>query len=253
MRVQIPPPPPHLPRYAGRPGEVSEWPKERDWKSRTCRKVGRGFESLPLRFPERRRLRRRLARLSALLPAGRAAQHCPTGIRALSHASGNRSLLLSRRLLRPGSARLGQKGDEVVDLRRRQGLPEVRGHDVRLVAGRDLLVRIDDRLVDERRVLALERRVEIRADRPRGARRLERVAAPAALGREDDLAVRRLPLLRSGRWRRRLGKRRPRPVRAGLRRRLLAGSAAKTSTALSIATKKTSVATMNQPRCLPGY
>ena len=34
------------------PGEVSEWPKERDWKSRTCRKVGRGFESLPLRFPE---------------------------------------------------------------------------------------------------------------------------------------------------------------------------------------------------------
>ena len=36
-------------------GEVSERPKERDWKSRTCRKVGRGFESLPLRFPERRR------------------------------------------------------------------------------------------------------------------------------------------------------------------------------------------------------
>ena len=30
-------------------GEVSERPKERDWKSRTCRKVGRGFESLPLR------------------------------------------------------------------------------------------------------------------------------------------------------------------------------------------------------------
>src|SRR5512133_1937401 len=37
-------------RYAGPPGEVSEWPKERDWKSRTCRKVGRGFESLPLRL-----------------------------------------------------------------------------------------------------------------------------------------------------------------------------------------------------------
>src|SRR5581483_7347813 len=35
-----------LPR---RPGEVSEWPKERDWKSRTCRKVRRGFKSRPLR------------------------------------------------------------------------------------------------------------------------------------------------------------------------------------------------------------
>jgi hypothetical protein len=31
-------------------GEVSEWPKERDWKSRTCRKVGRGFKSRPLRL-----------------------------------------------------------------------------------------------------------------------------------------------------------------------------------------------------------
>ena len=26
------------------------WPKERDWKSRTCRKAGRGFESRPLRY-----------------------------------------------------------------------------------------------------------------------------------------------------------------------------------------------------------
>jgi hypothetical protein len=31
------------------PGEVSEWSKERDWKSRTCRKVRRGFKSRPLR------------------------------------------------------------------------------------------------------------------------------------------------------------------------------------------------------------
>ena len=31
------------------PGEVSERPKERDWKSRTCRKVRRGFKSRPLR------------------------------------------------------------------------------------------------------------------------------------------------------------------------------------------------------------
>jgi hypothetical protein len=27
------------------------WPKERDWKSRTRRKLGRGFESRPLRLP----------------------------------------------------------------------------------------------------------------------------------------------------------------------------------------------------------
>ena len=26
------------------------WPKERDWKSRTRRKLGRGFESRPLRL-----------------------------------------------------------------------------------------------------------------------------------------------------------------------------------------------------------
>jgi hypothetical protein len=30
-------------------GEVSEWSKERDWKSRMFRKGHRGFESLPLR------------------------------------------------------------------------------------------------------------------------------------------------------------------------------------------------------------
>jgi hypothetical protein len=39
-------------------GEVSERPKERDWKSRTCRKVGRGFKSRPLRLrPSRKVLR----------------------------------------------------------------------------------------------------------------------------------------------------------------------------------------------------
>src|SRR5262249_55191282 len=45
-------------RYLGRrtcgvpcpsPERCPSWPKERDWKSRTCRKVGRGFESRPLR------------------------------------------------------------------------------------------------------------------------------------------------------------------------------------------------------------
>ena len=34
------------------PGEVSERPKERDWKSRTRRKACRGFKSRPLRWPE---------------------------------------------------------------------------------------------------------------------------------------------------------------------------------------------------------
>jgi hypothetical protein len=33
-----------------RRGEVSERPKERDWKSRTRRKAGRGFKSRPLRL-----------------------------------------------------------------------------------------------------------------------------------------------------------------------------------------------------------
>ena len=36
-------------RYAGRLGEVSERPKERDWKSRTWWKLRRGFKSRPLR------------------------------------------------------------------------------------------------------------------------------------------------------------------------------------------------------------
>src|SRR5690242_19263312 len=40
-------------------GEVSEWPKERDWKSRTCCKVGRGFNSRPLRFSGRIALQQR--------------------------------------------------------------------------------------------------------------------------------------------------------------------------------------------------
>src|SRR5262245_22504923 len=85
-----------------------------------------------------------------------------------------------------------QERDEIVDLRRRQGLLEVLRHDVRLVAGRDLLVRVVDRLADEVGVVTLEGRVEIRADRARRVRRLEGMAAPAALGREDDLAVRGL-------------------------------------------------------------
>src|SRR5215208_2457513 len=38
-------------RYDGRGAErCPSWPKERDWKSRTRRKLGRGFESRPLRL-----------------------------------------------------------------------------------------------------------------------------------------------------------------------------------------------------------
>src|SRR5690349_5509511 len=121
--------------------------------------------------------------------------------------------------LTAGSAGL-QERDEVVDLRRRQGLLEVLRHDVRLIPGRDHLVRVVDRLLDEGRVLAFERGVEIRADRPGGVRGLERVATRAALRGEDDLAVRRVALLRRMRWRRLRG-RRARRVRAGACSRLL--------------------------------
>ena len=40
---------------------MSEWPKERDWKSRMCRKVHRGFKSLSLRSAERPPERRAFA------------------------------------------------------------------------------------------------------------------------------------------------------------------------------------------------
>ena len=59
---------------------------------------------------------------------------------------------------------LEQKCDQVVELFLRQFLAEVLGHDAGRVVGRDLLVRVDDRLTHERRVLALKRLVEIRPD-----------------------------------------------------------------------------------------
>src|SRR5206468_5788981 len=74
-------------------GAVAEW-------------LGRGLQSLVHQFdsgrrlsrvPDRRRLpaggaglRRRLAPLTALLPAGRVARHCPACIRTVSDASGTR-------------------------------------------------------------------------------------------------------------------------------------------------------------------
>ena len=76
-RVRIPP----SPLYArpegralahddtlARPGEVSEWSKERDWKSRTCCKVRRGFKSRPLRLEGRRRSRDRALGCGQVLP-----------------------------------------------------------------------------------------------------------------------------------------------------------------------------------------
>ena len=54
-------------RYRSRVTErCPSWPKERDWKSRTCRKAGRGFESRPLRLfpPGIHDFRRRLLQAS---------------------------------------------------------------------------------------------------------------------------------------------------------------------------------------------
>jgi hypothetical protein len=51
--------------------------------------------SFSAHFPDRRRLRRRLASLAALQPTGRARQHWPAGLRTPSDASGNRGTLPS--------------------------------------------------------------------------------------------------------------------------------------------------------------
>src|SRR5882757_4318011 len=69
--------------------------------------------------------------------------------------------------------------DEGIDLLCRQRIAEVRGHDVGLVAGRDHLVRVEDRLLDEGRVLALEDLVEVGPRRAGGTRIGQLVAAPA--------------------------------------------------------------------------
>src|SRR5215468_2998632 len=59
---------------------------------------------------------------------------------------------------------------ECVDLLWRQRIAEVGGHDPGLVALRDLLVGVENRLLDEGRVLALESLVQIRPGRAGGAR-----------------------------------------------------------------------------------
>src|SRR5262245_3314238 len=71
---------------------------------------------------------------------------------------------------------------ECVDLLWRQRIAEVGGHDPGLVALRDLLVGVEDRLLDEGRVLAPEGLVEVGPGRARGARVGQRVAAAAGGG-----------------------------------------------------------------------
>src|SRR4029077_14661670 len=56
-------------------GEVSERSKERDWKSRGCRKVPRGFKSLPLRYRDVAILRRDVPVAIAIRRAGGRASH----------------------------------------------------------------------------------------------------------------------------------------------------------------------------------
>src|SRR3954469_11419953 len=94
--------------------------------------------------------------------------------------------------------RIREELHERIDLGTAQGTPVVGGHDPLAVALRDLRVGLHDRLLDERRVLALEDLVEVRAGRAVRARRRQRVArtarrrAGAVLAvREHRLAVRR--------------------------------------------------------------
>src|SRR5919201_4801789 len=150
------------------------WPKERDWKSRTRRKLGRGFESRPLRLDAlgHGRFRRAKARLQRSRVRLHAAALAPRACR---------ELLRHRK----------EEGDEIGQLLIVELLPEVLGHDPGLVALRDLGVRVDDRFVDERGVLALEDVVEVRAYIPRRSRLLKGVAGGARGlrgGREDLLA-----------------------------------------------------------------
>src|SRR4051812_29130749 len=59
------------------PGEVSEWSKERDWKSRTCRKVRRGFKSRPLRLQRERPGAGRVVLLESAHDGARSASALP--------------------------------------------------------------------------------------------------------------------------------------------------------------------------------
>src|SRR5918996_147705 len=86
--------------------------------------------------------------------------------------------------------RVREELHERVDLARTQRTAVVGGHDPLAEARRDLGVGLDDRLLDERRVLALEALVEVRAGRAARARLRERVAGAARRRARRVLAVR---------------------------------------------------------------
>src|SRR3954471_14548792 len=86
--------------------------------------------------------------------------------------------------------RIREELHERIDLRAAQGTPVVGGHDPLGEALRDLRVGLDDRLLDERRVLALQDLVEVGAGRAVRARRRQRVARAAGRRAGAVLAVR---------------------------------------------------------------
>src|SRR5439155_24883401 len=79
--------------------------------------------------------------------------------------------------------------DERVELGARELLLEVLRHHIRLEAGRDLGVRIHDRLADEVGALALQNLIEVRPHLAARARRGKRVTRVASGAREESLAL----------------------------------------------------------------
>src|SRR3954451_5704599 len=86
--------------------------------------------------------------------------------------------------------RLRQVLHERIHLGTAQGTPVIGGHDPLAVALGDLRVGLLDRLLDERRVLALEDLVEVGSGRAVRARRRQRVAGAAGRRARAVLAVR---------------------------------------------------------------
>src|SRR4029079_8262868 len=86
--------------------------------------------------------------------------------------------------------RVREELHEGVDIARAQRTAVVGRHDPLGVALGDLGVGLEDRLLDERRRLALEHLVEVRAGRPGRARLRERVAGAARRRAGRVLAVR---------------------------------------------------------------
>src|SRR5919112_2522079 len=94
--------------------------------------------------------------------------------------------------------RVRQELHQCIDLRGTQRTLVIGGHDALPEALGHLGVGVDDRLLDERRVLALEDLVEVGAGRAVGVRLGKRVA-DAARGRARAVLARREDLLRVGR------------------------------------------------------